>query len=283
VPITLLLVAAPWSSTGNWKVPYNLAMTKPQKALPIFLTLALGCGSWTHGQETSEDEFARFEDNMLVLTRLSEQVTIDQLSIKTFRCRERIVVEEMDHKTRMSRYEESTHSYSVRRLPDKRVNERLNFSESRTPALELTQLPQVPLIDQPFTGEWLETFSFENRLANDFEKLPSEQIGGRECMVFAFETVSQISAGKIKLSGKVLPLRQRGRVWVDAASFQLVRLVAQQMKLPKTCRSYEYRIDFQPQSLFGRTMSIPARAELRLVLKDRTFVVVQDYSKFEAI
>jgi hypothetical protein len=258
-------------------------MTKPQKALLIFLVLALCCGSWTHAQKTDGDEFAGFEDNMLALTRLSEQVAMDQLSIKTFRCQERIVVEELDHKTRKSRHEESTHSFSVRRLPDKRVNEKLIFSESRTPTLEVTQLPQVPLMDQPFTGDWLGTFSFENRLTNDFEKLPSEQIAGRECLVFGFETVPQISAGKIMLMGKQVPLRQRGRVWIDAESFQLVRFVASQIKLPKGCRSYEYRVDFRPQRLFGTTMSIPVRAETRLVLKDKTFVMVQDYSRFEAI
>jgi hypothetical protein len=264
------------------EVLYNLAMTKPQKALLIFLVLALGCGSWTHAQKTDEDEFAGFEDNLVALTRLSEQVATDQLSIKTFRCQERIVVEELDHKTRVSRRQESTHSYSVRRLPDKRVNEKLIFSESRTPTLEMAHLPQVPLMDQPFTGEWLETFSLENRLTNDFEKLPSEQIAGRECLVFAFETVPQISGGKIMLIGKLAPLRQRGRVWIDAESFQLIRFVASQVKLPKGCRSYEYRVDFLPQRLFGRTMTMPSRAELKLVLKDRTFVVVQDYSKFEA-
>jgi len=33
--------------------------------------------------------------------------------------------------------------------------------------------------------------------------------------------------------------------------------------------------------LFGRSMALPARAELKLELKDKAFVVLQEYSKFE--
>jgi hypothetical protein len=93
--------------------------------------------------------------------------------------------------------------------------------------------------------------------------------------------VPEITETKFSLFGQVVKLRQRGQVWIDAKTHQLVRLTARQTKLPKACKSYEYQIDFRPQALFGRSMALPARAELKLELKDKAFVVLQEYSKFE--
>jgi len=99
--------------------------------------------------------------------------------------------------------------------------------------------------------------------------------------VFSFETVPEITETKFSLLGQVVKLRQRGRVWIDSKTNQLVRLTAHQTKLPKGCKSYEYQIDFQPQNLFGRSMALPSRAELKLELKDKALAVLQEYSKFE--
>jgi hypothetical protein len=264
------------------EVGYNLAMRKPQKALPIFLTLLISWILSPHAQKVSED-FEGFEDDVLVLTQLSERITVEQLSLKSFRCQERIMFMQKDQKTLETKHEESIHTFTVSRKPDQRVNEKLIFSESRIPPMQMTDWPQSPLFDQPFTGRWIETFSFENRLANDFKKLPAEQIEGRECVIFAFETVPQISSTKITLVGKAVPLRQRGQIWIDAKSFQLLRLTARQTKLPKGCRSYEYRIEFRPQSLFGRSISMPARIHSKIGLKDKLVEVVQEYSNFDVI
>jgi hypothetical protein len=265
------------------KIRYNLAMSKAQKALLIFLALLITFAGWSRAQKVSDDDFEGFEDDLLVLTQLSEQITLNQLSLKSFRCQEKIVVVETDRKTQQQQRRESSHLLTVSRRPDQRVNEKLIFSETRVPALDIGDLPQMPMLDQPFTGTWMETFYFENRLANDFRKLPAEHVDGRGCAVFAFETVPQISEIKVLLLGKPVPLRQRGQIWVDTKDFQLVRLIAKQLKLPKPCRDYDYRVDFKQQRLFGRNISMPARTEVKIELKDKGLTVVQDYSNFEVL
>ena len=258
-------------------------MTKPQKALLIFLNLSLASAVWAFAKDRDEEEFEGFEDGLLALSQVSEEITIGQLSLKTFRCQEKLSIAETDLKTKSTQRYEFSHPYLVARKPDRRVNEKLIFSESR-PAVPEGSTPgwaPFPLIELPFTGRWTEAFSFENRLANDFKKQPQETINGRSCVVFAFETVPEITETKFSLLGQVVKLRQRGRVWIDAKTHQLVRLTARQTKLPKGCKSYEYQIDFQPRALFGRSMALPARTELKVELKDKAFAVLQEYSKFE--
>ncbi|MGH9426198.1 MAG: hypothetical protein ACRD2L_07840, partial [Terriglobia bacterium] len=228
-------------------------------------------------------EFEGFEDALLALSQVSEQITINQLSLKTFRCQEKLSIVEIASKTKSTQRYEFSHPYVVARKPDRRVNEKLIFTESRPAGTEGSTpgWAPFPLIEQPFTGRWTEAFSFENRLANDFKKQPPEIIDGKNCLVFGFETVPEITETKFSLLGQVVKLRQRGRVWIDAKTNQLVRLTARQTKLPKGCKSYEYQIDFQPQTLFGRSMALPARAELKVELKDKAFAVLQEYSRFE--
>jgi hypothetical protein len=261
----------------------HLAMTKPQKALLIFLTLVAASAAWALAKDRDEDEFENFEDGLVALSQVSEQITVSHLSLKSFRCQEKLSIVETDSKTKLTQRHEFSHPYVVARKPDRRVNEKLIFSESR-PAMPEGSTPgwePFPLIELPFTGRWTEAFSFENRLANDFKKQPPEIIDGKNCLVFGFETVPEITETKFSLFGQVVKLRQRGQVWIDAKTHQLVRLTARQTKLPKGCKSYEYQIDFRPQALFGRSMALPARAELKLELKDKAFVVLQEYSKFE--
>lgn len=258
-------------------------MTKPQKALLIFLNIALVSAVWALAKDRDEDEFEGFEDALLALSQVSEQITISQLSLKSFRCQEKLSIVETEAKTKLAQRHEFSHLYTVTRKPDRRVNEKLIFAESRPEAPEGSTpgWAPFPLIELPFTGRWTEAFSFENRLANDFKKQPPETIDGRSCLVFAFETVPEITETKFSLAGQTVKLRQRGRVWVDDKTNQLVRLMARQTKLPKGCKSYEYQIDFQPKALFGRSMALPVRAELKVELKDKAFVVLQEYSRFE--
>jgi len=272
-----------FTTAGASEALHHLAMTKPQKALLNFLTLWLASSVWLSAQNPDEDEFGGFEDDLLVLTQVGEQITVNHLSLRSFRCQEKIAIAEIDSKTKSTQHREFTHPYLVARKPDRRVNEKLIFTESRPIAPEGTTLDWdgVPLIDQPFTGRWMEAFSFEYRMANDFKKQPLETIDGRPCLVFAFETVPEITQTKFSLVGQTVKLRQRGRVWIDAKTNQLVRMMGRQTKLPKGCKSYEYQIDFHPRTLFGRSMALPARAELKVELKDKAFVVLQEYSKFE--
>jgi hypothetical protein len=258
-------------------------MTKPQKALLIFLNIALASAVWALAKDRDEDEFEGFEDGLLALSQVSEQITVSQLSLKSFRCQEKLSIVETDAKTNLTQRHDFSHPYEVARKPDKRVNEKLIFTESR-PAVPEGSTPgwaPFPLIELPFTGRWTEAFSFENRLANDFKKQPPETVEEKSCLVFAFETVPEITETKFSLLGQVVKLRQRGQVWIDTKTHQLVRLKARQTKLPKGCKSYEYQIDFRPQALFGRSMALPARTELKVELKDKAFAVLQEYSRFE--
>ena len=188
-------------------------MTKPQKALLIFLSLAFTSAVLALAKDRDEDEFENFEDGIVALSQVSEQITVSHLSLKSFRCQEKLSIVETDSKTKLTQRHEFSHPYVVARKPDRRVNEKLIFSESR-PAVPEGSTPDwepFPLIELPFTGRWTETFSFENRLANDFKKQPPETIDGRSCLVFSFESVPEITETKFSLFGQVVKVRQRGR------------------------------------------------------------------------
>src|SRR5262245_18075764 len=216
-------------------MPQHLAMTKLQKTLLIFLSLWLASSVWLSAQNPDEDEFGGFEDDLLVLTQVGEQITVNQFSFRSYRCQEKIAIVETDSKTKSTQRRDFAHPYLVAQKPDRRVNEKLIFSDSRPIAPEGTTLDWdgVPLIDQLFTGRWMEAFSFEYRMANDFKKLPPDTIDGRPCLVFAFETVPEITETKFSLLGQTVKLRQKGRVWIDSKTNQLVRLTGRQTKLPK--------------------------------------------------
>jgi hypothetical protein len=238
--------------------------------------------------QAREQDFEGFEDDLLVLTKLSEQVTLNQLSLKNFRCQERVRVTEIDKKSKTTRQKEFVNTYEVIRKPDKRVNEQLLFSETRSPSSlngELNQNPpwEFPTVENPFTGYVLRMFSFENRLANDFKKVREEKVEGRDCVVFAFETVPEMSATKILILGRTVALRQRGLVWVDAGTNHLVRLTAKQLRLPQGCRAYEFQMDFAIQRLFDQKLSLPTHAELRVDLKQKSYQVEQDYGEFQPL
>jgi hypothetical protein len=238
------------------------------------------------GLQSFEDELNGFEDGLDVLTKLSEQITIDQLSLKSFRCLEKTRAIETDKKTKAIRHREASSRYEVSRQADKRFNDKPIFSETRTPsegAAQTSEIGGIPLIENPFTGYITQAFSFDNRLSNDFKNVKKEKLSERDCQVFSFQTVPEISAAMIPLLGKPVPLRQKGLLWVDNETHQLIRVTAKQTKLPKGCLSYEYRINLKMLTLFGRRFSIPVSTELIVDFKDKTYQVIQEYSDFQPI
>jgi hypothetical protein len=238
--------------------------------------------------QARDQDFEGLEDDLLVLTKLGEQVTLQQLSLKSFRCQERVRVTEIDKATKVTRQKEFVNPYEVIRKPDKRVNEQLLFTETRSSSSlkdDPNQNPpwEFPTIENPFTGYVLQMFSFENRLASDFKKVREEKVEGRDCVVFAFETVPEMSATKILILGRTVALRQRGLVWVDAGTNHLIRLTAKQLRLPQGCRAYELQMDFVTRSIFGQKLSLPAHAELKVDLKQKSYQVEQDYGEFQPL
>ncbi|MEW5979545.1 MAG: hypothetical protein AB1898_27425 [Acidobacteriota bacterium] len=257
----------------------------------IFLVLAWGLLAGPYGlaqQVASEarDDFELFEDRLSVLTRLSEKVTLDLLSLKRLTCRERILVREFDKQNQLRQQVEQVGHYEVVRQPDQRVNEQLLFRESRRPLEEPPSAPvllaDTPLIDNLFTGVFSRMFSLENRLANDFKEVKEETVAERRCVVLEFETVPELNTTKILVLGKPVPLRLRGMVWIDAEKAELVRVSAKQTKLPKGCRTFEYVMDYTSLPIGTRTIRIPVRAELGVELKDKRILVEQSYFQFQA-
>ncbi len=235
-----------------------------------------------------EDETEAFEDDLLVLTRLSEQVMTNQLSLRSFRCQEVISVTERDSKSTQSTRREFVNAYQVKRKAETRVNAQLTFVETRTPQNlskddELLSVINFPTLENPFSGFVIQSFSFENRLANDFKKMSKEAVSGRDCLKFGFETVPQLSTSLISVMGNQTALRQRGIVWVDAETNRLVRLSARLTKLPKGCKAYEYQVNFSRGRLFGKEIQLPTHVELRVQFKDKSYEVKQDYSDFESL
>jgi len=78
-------------------------------------------------------------------------------------------------------------------------------------------------------------------------------------------------------------LRQQGLVWVGVDDNRLLRISAKQLKLPKGCRNYEFQIDYRPEMLFGKKLNLPAHTQLKIELKDKRFLIEQEYFDFEEI
>jgi hypothetical protein len=235
-----------------------------------------------------EEELESFEDDLLVLTRLSEQMMLNQLSLRSFRCQERIVVTEHISKPESSTKREFVSAYEVKRKAETRANAQLTFVEARKsgrPAPQTDPLsdPDFPLVENPFSGFVIRSFSFENRLANDFKKAPNEKMAGRDCLKFAFETVPELAESSISVMGIQTALRQRGFIWVDADTHHLVRVSAQLTKLPKGCKGYEYDVSFSSGRLFNKEIQLPTHVELKVQFKDRSYEVEQHYKEFEPL
>src|SRR5262249_12183956 len=212
--------------------------------------------------EKDEEELESFEDDLSVLTRVSEQLMMNQLSLRSFRCQERIVVTENVIKPGSTNTREFVTDYEVKRKAETRANAQLTFVETRNPQNSDkagNPLAEVdfPVLENPFSGFVVQSFSFENRLANDFKKVPNETVAGRDCLKFGFETVPELSSGSVALMGNRVALRQRGFVWLDGETNRLVRLSARLTKLPKGCRAYEYEVNFSHGRLFDKEIQLP--------------------------
>jgi hypothetical protein len=253
----------------------------------LLLGLMLSSSRVAHGSQWKDEDYENFEDQLLVLTKLSENLTVDFLSLKSFQCREKLLLTEEQAGSSASKQLEWEHSYQVVRQPRKRAISEATFIETRkwqgdTSPGAPVPTQDYPFFDNPFTGYISQMFSLDNRLSSDFKSSREEKILGRDCVVLDFDTVQEITRRKISILNSEVPLRQRGLLWVTKDDYRLMRLKAKQVKLPKGCRSYEYQIDFAPQSLAGRFVYLPFSLQLTIVLKDRSYRINQNYTQFEA-
>ena len=206
------------------------------------------------------------------------------LSLKNFRCLETITIDEYDKKNKISRQQLCSSVYEVTRKIKPKTTEHIGFTESRTSRSADSQPPDLssfPVLERPFTGEILKTFTIEHRISNDYRKLREETMNGRKCLVFGFETVKEISTLSILLQGTAISLRQQGMLWVDEKSEGVVRLLGKLKKLPKGMSSYEYQIEFSPRRLFGRWVELPELIEIKTESKTKKTQIVQRYSDFQ--
>ena len=229
-----------------------------------------------------------FEDDQQILTRLSENLSMEEISLRSFQCRERLTITESSSKGQSPGRREFLNHYQVKRQPNREVATRATFQEMRTwgespQGIEPGALGDLPTLENPFTGAINQMFDFENRFATDFHKERQEVIDGNNCEVLRFETVPELAGQQIHIVGAVVSLRQRGFVWVSVNDNRLLRVFGKQIKLPKGCRNYEFQIDYHPQTLFGKKLNLPAHTQLKIELKDKHFIIEQEYSDFEEI
>ena len=235
----------------------------------------------------AQEESIIFEDDQRILTRMSETLSMDHISLGSFQCRERLVVVESDVKRQTSVKREFLNRYHVERQKSREVATRAAFQESRmwgepSEGKDPGALGDLPSLDNPFTGAVSQMFDFENRYASDFHKERQEVIDGNNCEVLRFETVPQLGGLEINIVGHSLPLRQRGLMWVGVNDNRLLRISARQLKLPKGWRSYEFQIDYRPEMLFGKKLYLPGHTLLKIELKDKRYEIEAEYSDFEA-
>jgi hypothetical protein len=235
----------------------------------------------------AQEESIIFEDDQQILTRLSENLSMDQISLRSFQCRERLVVTESDVKRQTVARREFLNRYQVERQQNREVATRATFQETRmwgksSDGKEPGALGDLPTLDTPFTGAINQMFDFENRFASDFHKERQEVIDGNNCEVLRFETVPQLAGQQINILGRPVPLRQRGLVWIGVNDNRLLRISAKQLKLPKGWRNYEFQIDYRSETLFGKRLYLPGHTLLKIELKDKRYVVEQEYFDFEA-
>ncbi len=235
----------------------------------------------------AQEESIIFEDDQQILTHLSENLSMDQISLRSFQCRERLVVTESDAKGQTLARREFLNGYQVERQQNREVATRATFRETRmwgggAAGNDPGALGDLPTLDNPFTGAINQMFDFENRFASDFHKERQEVIDGNNCEVLRFETVPQLAGQQINILGHPVPLRQRGLLWVGVNDNRLLRISAKQLKLPKGWRKYEFQIDYRPETLFGKRLYLPGHTLLKIELKDKGYVVEQEYFDFEA-
>jgi hypothetical protein len=236
----------------------------------------------------AQDETIEFEDEMQILTKFSENLTIDQVSLKSFRCREKLVIAEFNATGQEASKREYLNLYKVERQLNRQVATRTTFQETRDWPKALEEgdseaFKNLPILENLFTGALSQMFDMENRYANDFKQERKERIEGKECQVLRFETVGQLSGLKIQILGQWMPLRLQGHVWVRLEDNRLLRVTAKQLKLPKGYRSYQCQIDYFSQFLFGKRLYLPGHTRLEVGLKDKRFVVDHEFSDFEEL
>ena len=256
---------------------------KPLMTTGILLFLGTGFVS-----SQAQDETITFEDDQQILTRLSENLSMDQISLKSFRCHEKLVVTQAEAKGQTQTKREWLNLYRVERQQNRQVATRVTFRETRVwqkspEGEEPSSLADLPVLDSPFTGALNQIFDLENRYANDFHKERQEVINGDNCQVLQFDTVPQLTGQHISVLGKSVPLRVQGQLWIRLSDNRLLRIDAKQRKLPKGCRNYEFQIDYQPQVLFGKQLYLPVHTRLKIERKDKRYVVEQEYFDFEAL
>ncbi len=226
-----------------------------------------------------------FSDELLILSKVSENLTVDQVAIRNFHCQEKIVVAQSSPKGGVSSSREVLNTYSVRLKRDQTLPTQMNFIETRTLSDSKTDTDpplDFPVIDKPFTGAISRMFDLENRFSNDFHRDREEKLEGQPCLVVRFETVPELTSRQLTILGKAVFLRQRGFLWISLDDNRILRISARQTKLPKGCRRYEYQIDYAPQNLFGRQLYLPAHVSLQVETKDTNYSIGQTYSQFEA-
>jgi hypothetical protein len=259
-------------------------MRKHKKALTILLSFCIPLLFLCVSQGLPQDDITEdFDESLDILSQTSEKITTDLLSMKNFQCLETITIDEFDKKKSVTQHHVYSCEYEVTRKIKPKSAEHIGYTESRLPGSIDTPQPDLtgfPLIEKPFTGEVMRAFTIENRICNDYKKLREETVAGHKCLVFAFQTVKEISTLSIILQGTSLPFRQQGLMWVDEKAQEIVRLNAKLKKLPKGMQSYDYSVEFKPLRLFGRSMALPEQIEIKTESKEKKIQIVQRYADF---
>jgi hypothetical protein len=250
--------------------------------LALFLFQA---GIYPAAPPEEPDPFEGMEERALLLAKIGETTSLNLLSLKGFVCREKISLVTVTKKGEAAPLKLLEHRYQVvvekskkNPLQPRLVEKRLSLGGGGS--TEPVKL-DFPSFEEVFTGYLLAVFTFENRLANDYQLLPSEKRDGRECSVLAFESTPELTSVRIPLFDKWVSLRQKGKLWVDSSSFRILHLTAQQTKLPGGWKRYQYEADIRSLPALGPRIFLPVAIRLESVWNKTTYRVEQSYSGFE--
>ncbi len=238
--------------------------------------------------ESNEGLLTKLQDDTLVMTRVGENVSISLLSLRNFSCREQISVEESGKGLSGSTSRNWVYHYQVALKKSTEPTLQRIFEENRRSVEPSSSeaagtVLDIPTLENPFTGYLSGLFSLENRLANDYRGAGEETLNGVKSLVLAFETTPEFATLKIPFLNQKASLRQRGRLWVDSQSYQLIRIAGIQQKLPKGWKSYQYVAEYSLFPGIGRQVNLPVRIEIRAERSGRNYLVRQEYSDFKLL
>jgi hypothetical protein len=235
-------------------------------------SLAQMIGSTKPPSRAADDE--KNDKIMLMLSKLSERLTSQELNLKKIVCQEQVLVELSANKGGAAGQMSRNFVMSGEKRQRGSFSSDSTFVETHTPAAAdpSATIAESLLVRESFTA------ASEFLGLNHAESYAQSLVGpqnweGRDTFVVSFQTIKQLEMRQITIDGKTVPMRLAGQAWLDATSGALLRLEVRQLKLPKGVRDFSYDIHYslEPRLVLPATVIFKRTSGAETVMTTQTF------------